>query len=57
MKTAALPEKLIYEIWKNQDFKSEIYTREGEKIHVLDRRIDRSFVVLISKMPKFRSAV
>ncbi len=40
MKTAALPEKLIYEIWKNQDFKSEIYTREGEKIHVLDRGVE-----------------
>ena len=40
MKTAALPEKLIYEIWKNQDFKSDIYTRDGERIRVLDRGVE-----------------
>lgn len=40
MKTSALPEKLIYEIWKNQEFKSEIETCDGEKVVVLDRGIE-----------------
>ncbi len=40
MKTAALPEKLLYEIWKNQEFKSDIYTFDEEKIVVLDRGVE-----------------
>lgn len=40
MKTSALPEKLIYEIWKNQDFKSEIETCDGEKVIVHDRGVE-----------------
>ncbi len=40
MKTTALPEKLIYEIWKNQEFKKEIETCDGEKVVVLDRGVE-----------------
>ncbi|MBK7867178.1 MAG: DUF2851 family protein [Ignavibacteriales bacterium] len=40
MKTAALPEKLLYEIWKNQEFKSDIHTFDEEKIVVLDRGVE-----------------
>ncbi|WKZ73473.1 MAG: DUF2851 family protein [Ignavibacteriaceae bacterium] len=40
MKKKALPEKLIYEIWKNQAFKSDISTRDGEKIIVHDRGVE-----------------
>lgn len=40
MSTAgAIAEKFLYEIWKNQEFKKEIHTSDGDKIEILERGV------------------